>query len=365
MKSTQSWLDHLNEPVPELPRTDRSQRQFVTHEECEAAFGFTLPQDVRNLLKQPFTEQRTPQWHLARQEAITSSDFAAAVGANPYQTRQTLIKKKVTNTDTFRGNVATEHGTFYEDCALYEYEKRTGYKVIDLGLMSHHTLFDEMPDEMRMTNEKKLEWFDKVHADPKYTDYTWLKGSPDGVAVHPETGDAVLLEIKCPYSSTSYRPQRIMCYYYPQVQMMMHLFNLKKCHFVQFVPAQCRLFEQKFDLLEIEYNAEWFEAAKNEARVTWDIIKRQRSGLFEELARHHFQPSRVIALFPECVYTPEKKTYKRSEPTASTEPLFATDAAELIQKPPPEECTDEIELPSQQSFSNFVDGTFGCVKSNT
>jgi len=94
MKSTDQWLEYLNGDMPELPRTDRAHRRFVTHEECEAAFGFPLPQTVRNILKQPFTEQRTPQWHLARSEAITSSDFAAAIDVNPYNTRQQFIKKK-------------------------------------------------------------------------------------------------------------------------------------------------------------------------------------------------------------------------------------------------------------------------------
>lgn len=335
--SIDEWLNHLEAPMPELPRIDRATRRFVTHEECEKAFGFTLPDNVRNLLKQPFTEQRTPEWHLARQEAITSSDFAAAVGANPYQTRQTLIKKKVSGKDSFTGNVATEHGSFYEDCALYEYEKRTGYRTIDLGLMSHHALFDDMPDEMRFSNQDKLKWFNQVHQDERYADYTWLKGSPDGISVHPETGDAALLEIKCPFSTNSYRPQQIVCYYYPQVQMMMHLFNVKKCHFVQFVPAQSRLYEAKFDLLVVEYNAEWFEKAKDEARVTWDIIRRQRSGVFQDLALHHLAPSEVVQLFPACVWTPEKKRSapkKRSLVEEEEAPVFAQDANCVIVAPP-------------------------------
>ena len=59
----------------------------------------------------------------------------------------------------------------------------------------------------------------------------WLGATPDGV-----TDDGKILEVKCPYS----RPvlPNVRCKeHYPQLQVLMQVYNLDSCDFVQFKPA--------------------------------------------------------------------------------------------------------------------------------
>jgi len=264
----------------------------------------------------------------------------------------------VSGSDEFKGNLATQHGVFFEDCALYEYESQTGFKTIDFGLMSHHKLYENMPPG---TSAKQ--WFTQVHLpDHPLHDFTWLKGSPDGVAVHPETREAVLLEIKCPVTDKGFRKQQIAVYYYPQVQLMMHLFDLKKCHFVQYQPKTSAFFNAQFDLLVIDRDDAWFERAKNEARHVWNLIKEQRANPDVNLLPLKFAPCRQI--FPICVYTPNKaeKTFKETpwrpgfmEPqftgaSALAQPIVARPESDFIERrlePDPEPSQD----PQQLEFS--------------
>ena len=58
----------------------------------------------------------------------------------------------------------------------------------------------------------------------------WLGASPDGVTVSGR-----LLEIKCPYSRPVLPTTRAK-EHYPQLQVLMEVFDLDECHFVQFKP---------------------------------------------------------------------------------------------------------------------------------
>ena len=92
------------------------------------------------------------------------------------------------------------HGNTYEPVAREHYAAREGRIVHEFGLKIH----DELP---------------------------WLGATPDGI-----TDDGKILEVKCPYS----RPvlPNVRCKeHYPQLQVLMQVYNLDSCDFVQFKPA--------------------------------------------------------------------------------------------------------------------------------
>ena len=91
------------------------------------------------------------------------------------------------------------HGNTYEPVAREHYAAREGRIVHQFGLKIH----DELP---------------------------WLGATPDGI-----TDDGKILEVKCPYS----RPvlPNVRCKeHYPQLQVLMQVYNLDSCDFVQFKP---------------------------------------------------------------------------------------------------------------------------------
>jgi hypothetical protein len=294
---------------PEPPRVDREERKFNNYREAEIRLGRELPPNVRKCFAQPRIEQRTPKWFAARGDAITSSDFAAAIGANPWQSPHKLVEKKTIGSAEFGGNWATEYGVLNEDRALHRYEQETGAFTFDFGLVSHHKLFEELSDEESLDAQKQMEWFVKMHQDENMERWTWLKGSPDGLAVLPD-GRNVLVEIKCPVSK--FVRQKISSYYYPQVQLLMWLMDLEECHFVQYNPPD-DFHEEKFDLLVVPRNREWMDAAVTVARATWEAILFQRKNgclnqvVLQNTSSQPSAPRSPTELFPACVSFAAKK----------------------------------------------------------
>lgn len=324
------------------PSVDRAERRFATWQEAQLACGMRIPPKVRELFKQNRWEQKTDEWHLARREAITASDFASAIGINPYSSQNQLIKKKIDPTsDLFMGSAATRHGEKYEDCALHLYEQNTpGAFTLDFGLMSHVYLFDSMPLEWVEDREKMREWFHRVHEGDlaaEYADWIWLKGSPDGVTLIPQADGsvkAVLLEIKCPFKN--FFEGKIAQYYYAQVQLLMHLLDLDECHFVQYCPPEEPFFPKRYDMQVIPRDREWMAAAKNEARHVWQHIqnRRQNGGMMalepsatSTTVRQQSDLKNLERLlhFPPNVINPKKyvSSIKRVEPE---HPAHARDA---------------------------------------
>lgn len=269
-------------PPPMPPLVDRNKRRFHTYKEAEEKTGYSpLPHNVRMLFRQPRLEQKGKDWELARYDAITSTDFGKALKLNPYASLNQLINKKIAYKDDFTGNMYTNHGERYEDCALHAYEKKTGAYVLDFGLLSHWRLFEDMPAEHEGINEKELEWFRHVHSKAtaeKYGALTWLKGSPDGVALFRDEKDGsiktALLEIKCPWNM---KRGQIATYYYAQVQLLMYLTDIDECHFVQYQPPDLPFFAEVLDMIVVPRDREWMDAAKTEASFVWDLIQRRRA----------------------------------------------------------------------------------------
>lgn len=165
----------------------------------------SLRQQVKALAKLPQPVQRSEQWYEMRKNMITASDWAAALGKNPYSYRNKLIRGKCGEQQSFYGG-HMQHGVKYEPVANMIYEHRNNIKVIDFGLIPHPTI-------------------------------NFLGASPDGI-----TEDGVMLEIKCPpkRSITGEPP----IYYWIQVQGQLEICELDRCDFLE-----CKIIE--YETVEI------------------------------------------------------------------------------------------------------------------
>ena len=68
---------------------------------------------ARELIAQEYAEQRSQEWLDLRENMITASDAASAIGESRYESEDAFVKKKVLRTK-WAGNAATEHGTRLE-----------------------------------------------------------------------------------------------------------------------------------------------------------------------------------------------------------------------------------------------------------
>jgi len=148
--------------------------------------------------------QRTPAWFKARQGKLTASNFGAAAGVNPYETRNANLKKQAGQT-VFTGNSATRHGTKNEPNAIKDYQMYTGNVVRSFGF--------------------------KVHED-----YPWLGGSPDGLV-----GTEGMIEVKCPFYKMVPH-EKIPPHYYCQVNGLLEIFDRKWCDFVSWTPDDMQIY---------------------------------------------------------------------------------------------------------------------------
>jgi len=198
---------------------------------------------ARELLAAEYAEQRSQEWLDLRDQMITASDVASAIGENHYETPDAFIKKKVLKTK-WAGNAATAHGTLLEPLVRDLYDARTGRKSHEIGLVQHRQ-------------------------------YPWLGASPDGV-----TEDGLLIEIKCPL--TRKIEAKVPKHYWPQVQLQLEITDLEECDFVQYRPAKTEGAEPEFVVVRIKRDREWFAKHLPAMKAAWDrICKGRTHGLCE------------------------------------------------------------------------------------
>ena len=166
---------------------------------------------LRNVLRlesDKIGEQKSQSWLDWRKDKITGTDMSKIYSKsdNPKDMHELLEKKLGFVRTPFEGNVATDHGNFYEDVAIKAYEIITGNTV-------------ELFNGMR-------------HKDCKH-----IGMSPDGVVFKED--EIILIEVKCPYSRKI--DEKIATGYKFQMQCGMAVLNSwgaknVKTHFVQFKP---------------------------------------------------------------------------------------------------------------------------------
>lgn len=162
-----------------------------------------LREQVINLSKIKQPEQRSQEWFTMRNNKITASDWAAALGKNPYSYRKSLLRSKCGEQKKFYGG-HMQHGVKYEPVANMIYEYRNNVEIIEFGLLPHPSI-------------------------------DFLGASPDGI-----TKDGIMVEIKCP-------PKREITgeppiYYWIQVQGQLEVCELDRCDFLE-----CKIEEYSLD----------------------------------------------------------------------------------------------------------------------
>ena len=187
---------------------------------------------ARELLAAEYAEQRSEEWLGLRDQMITASDVASAIGENHYETPDAFVKKKVLKTK-WNGNAATAHGTLLEPLVRDLYDQRTGRKSHEIGLVQHRV-------------------------------YSWLGASPDGV-----TEDGLLIEIKCPL--TRKIEAKVPKHYLPQVQLQLEITDLEECDFIQYRPASEGKAEE-FVVVRVTRDRAWFEKNLPAMKAAWDRI---------------------------------------------------------------------------------------------
>jgi exodeoxyribonuclease (lambda-induced) len=149
-------------------------------------------------------KQGTAEWFAARKGRVTGSVAGAILGLNPYMTPHDVMRRMVRDyhgaESEFKGNIATEYGSFHEAGAAIEYTMETGNQVTECGFYVH-------------------------------PDYDWLGASPDGLI-----NKSGIIEIKCPYGKRNggeFKTIEEQPHYYAQIQVELFCAEKDLCSFYQ------------------------------------------------------------------------------------------------------------------------------------
>ena len=154
-----------------------------------------MDQRLQYLLSLPKIEQKSQEWYDMRQNMITASDFAQALGDGKFGTVQQFYKKKCIG-EVFVSNPFFKWGNMFEDVALRIYEKLYTIKIYQFGLLKH----------------------------PRYD---FFGASPDGI-----TEKGIMVEIKCPMKRKIIQGDVPKQYYY-QIQGQLDVCDLEECDYFE------------------------------------------------------------------------------------------------------------------------------------
>lgn len=141
---------------------------------------------------------------MPREGYLSASQFSAAVGISPYQSRAEAWRL-ITCRKTFDGNDATRHGTECEPLAVAAYEAHTGEIVTD-----------------------QQRWFEREHF---------------GTHVDGLVGGDLVTEFKCPVAGIY---DDVPAHYMAQIQGQMGIALVTECHFVAWTPDELRIWKVEF-----------------------------------------------------------------------------------------------------------------------
>ena len=132
-----------------------------------------------------------------RKGRLTASNFGAAMGLNPYMSRQKLFRTIKGLEPKFTGNEMTEWGNKHEITAVDAYEADQGVLTTKSG------------DDQQFVIPEAMDW---------------VGCTPDGYVF-----DTRLIEVKCPWSKMY---DEIPAYYMAQMQGQMMITDRDECDFV-------------------------------------------------------------------------------------------------------------------------------------
>jgi putative phage-type endonuclease len=162
-----------------------------------------IPDILEELKKLDLPEQRSQEWYELRNNVLTASSLATALGKGHFGTRlDLLIDKTSTEEKPFISNDIIEWGVKYEPIATTFYEKINKLKIVEFGLVPHPEL-------------------------------TIFGASPDGICDSDSNPDYVgrMLEIKCP--PVRKFTKEVPHHYWIQMQGQLETCDLEECDFLQ------------------------------------------------------------------------------------------------------------------------------------
>ncbi len=157
---------------------------------------------LRQLQKIPIVKQKTLEWYELRQNMITASDFAQALGEGKFGTQNQLIIKKcqpvADGGGDSKSNIFFKWGNLFEPiaCTLYSM-MHDNIPVHEFGLLQHNK-------------------------------YKFFGASPDGIS---DIG--VMLEIKCPFKRKIIAGGDVPTQYYYQIQGQLDVCGLEVCDYFE------------------------------------------------------------------------------------------------------------------------------------
>lgn len=163
----------------------------------------TIEGKISSLKQLKLPEQRSKEWFEMRNNLLTASSLADALGKGHFTTRDNLlIGKTSTEQAPFITNDIIQWGVKYEPTATTFYEKTNQLTVVEFGLVPHPTL--------------------KIFG-----------ASPDGICDIDSPGDypGRMLEIKCPPKRKF--TEEVPLHYWMQMQGQLETCDLEECDFLQ------------------------------------------------------------------------------------------------------------------------------------
>tara|TARA_B110000967_G_scaffold970_1_gene1015 strand:+ start:1625 stop:2836 length:1212 start_codon:yes stop_codon:yes gene_type:complete len=150
-------------------------------------------------------EQRSEEWYKIRENLLTASSLADALGKGHFQTRDGLLLAKTSEQkDTFSkaSRDIMQWGVKYEEVATMFYEHLNNLKIVEFGLIPH----------------------------PKLSVFG---ASPDGITDIDSPSGLVgrMLEIKCPPKREF--TKEVPKHYWMQMQGQLEVCDLEECDFLQ------------------------------------------------------------------------------------------------------------------------------------
>lgn len=162
-----------------------------------------IPSILEKLKLLELPEQRSKEWYDIRNNVLTASSLADALGKGHFQTKlDLLIDKTSTKAKPFISNDIIEWGVKYEPIATSFYEHINKLKIVEFGLVPHPEL-------------------------------TIFGASPDGICDIDSPSDYVgrMLEIKCP--PVRKFTKEVPFHYWIQMQGQLETCDLEECDFLQ------------------------------------------------------------------------------------------------------------------------------------
>lgn len=141
------------------------------------------------LLSLPKIEQKSEEWYALRQNMITASDFAQALGDGKFGTVKQFYQKKCDDSKkddafSFKTNPFFVWGNMFEPVAIDIYSHMNHVKVHNFGLLQHpkHSFFGASPDgisDLGIMVEIKCPLKRKISGDVPLQYYYQIQGQLD------------------------------------------------------------------------------------------------------------------------------------------------------------------------------------------